>query len=72
MGKTIGIILIALGLVALVAGGFSYTTKEKIVDIGPLHATKDETHSFPLTPAGIVLVLVGGVVLLISGRKVPV
>ena len=71
MVKTVGMILIALGIVALVWGGFTYTTKEKVVDIGPIHATRDETHSLPLAPAGAALVLAGGVVLLVAGKKRP-
>ena len=39
MSKTLGIILIVLGLFGLAYGGFSYTTSEKIVDIGPIHAS---------------------------------
>lgn len=52
VNKTIGIILIALGLFALVWGGFSYTTREKVVDIGPIHATREKTHNIPLAPSG--------------------
>ena len=36
MNKTLGMILIALGLVGLVWGGFTYTTREKVVDLGPI------------------------------------
>jgi hypothetical protein len=36
--KTLGVILIVLGVFALAWGGFTYTTKEKVVDIGPIHA----------------------------------
>ena len=47
MNKMLGIILIVLGLVGLVWGGFSYTTREKVVDIGPIHATREKTHNIP-------------------------
>jgi len=63
MNKTIGVILIVLGLVGLAYGGFSYTTREKVVDIGPIHASRDETHSLPLPPIAGALLLIGGVVL---------
>ncbi len=69
MNKTLGMILIALGLVGLIWGGFNYTTREKVVDIGPIHATRDETHSVPLPPIAGALALVGGVVLLVTGKK---
>ncbi len=69
MKKMIGAILIALGLFGLAWGGFSYTTREKIVDIGPIHATADKTHYVLLTPLAGALALIGGIVLLAAGRK---
>jgi hypothetical protein len=69
VNKTLGVILIVLGLAGLAWGGFTYTTREKIVDIGPIHATRDETHSVPLPPIAGGLALVGGVVLLVTGKK---
>jgi hypothetical protein len=70
MSKAFGIILIALGLFGLVWGGFSYTTREKVVDIGPIHATRDRTHNVPLAPIAGALALAGGVVLLFTNRRV--
>ncbi len=64
MNKTIGVILIALGLVALLYGGFSYTKRDKIIDLGPIEATKTETKTIPLPPIIGAVALIGGVVLL--------
>jgi hypothetical protein len=69
MSKTLGIILIALGLFGLALGGFTYTTREKVVDIGPIHATRDQTHNAPLPPIAGAVSLIGGIVLLAAGRK---
>ena len=69
LNRTIGIILIALGLVGLVLGGVSYTTKEKIIDIGPIEASRDKTHSIPLSPLAGAAALIGGIVLLAMGKK---
>ena len=69
MNKTIGMILIALGLVGLIWGGFAYTTREKVIDIGPIHATREKTHDVPLPPIAGALALIGGVVLLVTGKK---
>jgi hypothetical protein len=69
VNTTVGIILIVLGLFGLAWGGVSYTTSEKIVDIGPIHATRERTHNIPLAPIGGALALVGGVVILAAGRK---
>ena len=69
MNKTVGIILIALGLIGLAWGGFTYTTREKAVDIGPIHATREKTHNVPLPPIAGAAALIGGIVLLVARRK---
>ena len=69
MKKALGVILIVLGVVALAWGGFAYTTKEKVVDIGPIHATRDETHNVSLPPVAGAAALIGGIFLLVAGRK---
>ena len=66
MNKTLGIILIVLGLFGLAWGGFTYTTREKVVDIGPIHATREKTHNVPLPPIAGALALIGGIVLLVA------
>jgi drug/metabolite transporter (DMT)-like permease len=65
----LAIILIVIGVIALGYGGFNFTTKEKVAEIGPLKVEKDKTHSVPLSPVLGVLALVGGVVLLVVGRR---
>ena len=69
MNKMLGIVLIALGVIGLAWGGFTYTTREKIVDIGPIHATREKTHDVPLPPIAGAVSLIGGVVLLVARRK---
>ena len=69
MNRIFGIILMGLGLIGLVWGGFTYTTREKLVDIGPIHATREQTHDIPLPPIAGGLAFIGGVVLLVTGRK---
>jgi len=69
MNKTLGVVLIALGLVGLVWGGFTYTTRDKVVDIGPIDITHEKTHSVPLPPVLGAIALLGGVALLVSGKK---
>jgi hypothetical protein len=63
------VVLIGLGIVGLIWGGFTYTTKERVVDIGPIHATRDKTHDVPLPPIAGAVALVGGVVLVVTGKK---
>jgi hypothetical protein len=64
-----GIVLIVVGLISLAVGGISYTTKEKVVDIGPIEATAERHKTIPLPPLLGGLALAGGVVLLIAGSK---
>jgi len=64
-----GILLIVLGVIALAYQGITYTTQKKVVDIGPIHATKDERKTIPLPPILGGIALIGGVALLISGGK---
>ena len=65
----IGILLILLGIVALSYNRITYTTKEKIVEIGPLQATAEKEKSIPLPPLLGGLALVAGVGLIAVGYK---
>jgi hypothetical protein len=56
-------------LVGLAWGGFNYTTREKVIDIGPIHATREQTHNIPLPPIVGAVAVIGGIALLVSGRK---
>jgi drug/metabolite transporter (DMT)-like permease len=67
--KPLGVILVILGVLALVYQGFTYTTQKKVLDVGPIQATKEEHHNVPLPPILGVLALIGGVVILVSDRK---
>lgn len=69
MNRTLGIILIIIGLFGLAWGGFSYTTTEKVIDLGPIHATREKTHSIPLPPIAGGVLLISGIALLIAGKK---
>ena len=44
----VGILLIVIGVIALAYGGFSFTTSEKVAEVGPLKIEKDKTRSVPL------------------------
>ena len=65
----IGIVLIALGIIALVYQGISYTKREKIIDIGPIQATAEKKETIPLPPIVGALALIGGISLVVVGRK---
>ena len=65
----IAIILIALGIAAFAYEGITYTTREKVVDIGPIQMTADKTKTIPLPPIVGAIALVGGIVLLVVGSR---
>jgi hypothetical protein len=64
-----GIILVAIGIVALTYQGITYTTKEKVVDLGPVRMTAEKTKTLPLPPIVGAIAVVGGIVLLVIGIK---
>lgn len=61
--------MIVIGVVAFVFQGITYTTREKVIDFGPIHATAEKKKTIPLPPLLGAIALVGGIVMLVSGRK---
>ena len=64
-----GIILIIVGALALAYQGITYTTHKKVLDIGPIQATKEEHKTIPLPPIVGGVALIAGVALLIGGNR---
>jgi uncharacterized membrane protein len=65
----IGIVLIVLGVAALALGSFTYTDREKVLDIGPIEATAEERKTIPLSPIAGGAAVVAGVALVIVGAR---
>ena len=65
----IGILLIVLGGLALAYQGFNYTRQEKVLDLGPIHATREDTEHVSIPPILGGLALAGGIALLVAGAK---
>ena len=65
----LGIVLIVVGIIAFVYQGITYTTREKVVDLGPIQMTADRSRTIPLTPVVGAIALVGGIALLVTGSK---
>jgi hypothetical protein len=65
----IGILLIVVGVVGFALGGFSFTQKEKVLDVGPIEATAEDKESVPIPPILAGLALVGGIVLVVAGAR---
>ena len=67
--KITGVVLLIVGLVALIYGGFKYTTQKREVDLGPIQINKTEHHNIPIPPlVGIVCIAAGGALLFAGGR----
>lgn len=64
-----GILLVILGVLALAYQGINYTRRDRVLDVGPIHATKDTQEHIPVPPIIGGLALVGGIVLLLAGGK---
>jgi len=65
----VGVILIVLGVVALAYQGITYTTREKVIDLGPLKASVEKQKTIPLPPILGGVALAAGVILLVVGNK---
>lgn len=65
----LGILLIVLGVLALAYQGFNYTHREKVLDVGPIHATADEREHVSIPPFLGGLALVGGIALVVAGAR---
>jgi len=64
-----GIVLVVLGALALAYQGINYTHEEKVLDVGPIHATRETQDRIPLPPIIGGLALVGGIALLVAGAR---
>ena len=66
-----GVVLVVLGILALVYQGVNYTSRETVIDIGPLHATAERQRTLPLPPVAGIAAVAGGVALLVAGMRKP-
>ncbi len=64
-----GIALIVMGLAALVYGGITYTSRETVIDIGPIQATADREKTLPLPPVAGAVAVIGGIALLVAANR---
>jgi hypothetical protein len=64
--RTAGIILIVVGVLILAYQGITYTTREKVLDIGPIEASKESRKTIPLPPIIGGAAIVGGIILVMK------
>jgi hypothetical protein len=65
----VGVVLIVLGIAGLAIGRFSFTTTEKVLDVGPLEATAEEEHSIAIPDIAAIAAIVAGGFLVFLGRR---
>lgn len=70
--KSLGVLLLALGIIALIYEGFTYTTRETVIDIGPLPATAETEKTIPISPIVGGALTIAGAALLYAGGKAGV
>ena len=66
--KTLGIILIAVGIIMIANSGFNFVTTEKVVDLGPLKINKEKNHTVTWPPVIGAVLLIGGVVIIATNK----
>lgn len=64
-----GVLLIVLGLIALAYQGFTYTSRETVLEIGPITATAERERTIPLPPIVGVVAVIAGIALVVTGRR---
>jgi uncharacterized membrane protein HdeD (DUF308 family) len=65
----VGVLLIVFGLVALAYQGFTYTRREKVIDLGPIQATAERQRTVPLPPVVGIVAVAAGVALIVAGTR---
>jgi hypothetical protein len=65
----VGIVLVVLGIAGLVFGHISYTSRKKVLDVGPVQATAEEEHTLPIPDIAAIVAVIAGVGLLLAGRR---
>lgn len=67
--KVAATLLIAVGIGIVIWGIFGFNTREKVLDVGPIHASKEEHHNVPYGTLAGAVIAVGGVVLLMKNKS---
>jgi hypothetical protein len=67
--KALGIVLVVVGLLFALSGGFSFRERDTVLDLGPVEVNREETHRFPVSPVAGAIIAAAGVAILAFGRK---
>jgi uncharacterized membrane protein YidH (DUF202 family) len=69
MLKTLGIVLIVIGVIMMAYTGFNYVTTEKVVDLGPIEINAEKRHNVQWPPIAGLVLLVGGISVIVFDKK---
>lgn len=67
--KTVGIVIIVVGIIMMIYTGFNYVTTEKVVDIGPIKINQEKNHPVQWSPIVGGILIAGGVLLVALDKK---
>ena len=67
--RAIGYLLIAVGVIMMIYTGFTYQSRDKVADIGPINITATRSHPVSWSPIIGVILIVGGIVVVVVTRK---
>jgi len=67
--KTLGFVLIGIGIVMMIYTGFNYVSTEKVVDLGPIEINAEKNHPVKWSPIVGLVLIVGGIVVVAIDKK---
>jgi len=67
--KTLGLVLVGIGILMMLYTGFTFITKEKVVDVGPIQIDKNESHPVRWSPIVGAILLIGGIAVLATNKN---
>lgn len=67
--KTLGIVIAIIGVLMMIYTGFSYVTREEVIDLGPMHMSVEKDNPVQWSPIVGVVLLIGGIVLVAIDKK---
>lgn len=70
--KTLGILIVIIGIIMVAYTGFNYVTTEKVVDLGPIKINQEKNHPVQWSPIAGVVLVIGGIIVIALDRKVSV
>jgi uncharacterized membrane protein len=71
MNRTIGLIILIIGIAMLIWSGFTYTKKDKVIDAGPIQVSADRQHRVSWPPYAGGILVIGGIILMVTAKKNP-